>query len=161
MSLLFVCLPAQGTGQTATKYDIKTLTVCTGASQLVSRELLKSDESGKWLTCSHYFLYEYLRVWPNMQMKHVSVCVYTCVRPVCSISVELHIMYRVLIKCYCCLPSHRTVFSTSFAVFQLWWDGVSKCGPVLGPLPRVRANCQQPAGHWYCAAATATHHRGC
>ena len=32
-----------------------------------------------------------------MQMKHMSVCVYTCVRPVCSISVELPIMHRVLI----------------------------------------------------------------
>lgn len=47
MSLLFVSLPAQGPGQTATKYDIKTLTVCTAASQLVSGEPLKSDESGK------------------------------------------------------------------------------------------------------------------
>lgn len=33
----------KGTGQTATKYAIKTLTVCTAASQLAREELLKSD----------------------------------------------------------------------------------------------------------------------
>ncbi|XP_036927568.1 tetratricopeptide repeat protein 12 isoform X1 [Acanthopagrus latus] len=34
----------KGTGQTATKYAIKTLTVCTAASQLAREELLKSDK---------------------------------------------------------------------------------------------------------------------
>ncbi|XP_034404847.1 tetratricopeptide repeat protein 12 [Cyclopterus lumpus] len=34
----------KGTGQTATKYAIKTLTVCTAASQLAREELVKSDK---------------------------------------------------------------------------------------------------------------------
>ncbi|XP_069546536.1 tetratricopeptide repeat protein 12 [Brachyistius frenatus] len=34
----------KGTGQTATKYAIKTLTVCTGGSQLAREELVKSDK---------------------------------------------------------------------------------------------------------------------
>uniref|UniRef100_A0A3P8SZF2 Tetratricopeptide repeat domain 12 n=1 Tax=Amphiprion percula TaxID=161767 RepID=A0A3P8SZF2_AMPPE len=44
MSLLFLCLPTQGTGQTATKYAIKILIVCTAASHLAREELLKSDK---------------------------------------------------------------------------------------------------------------------
>ena len=45
--LLILCLPTQGTGQTATKYAIKTLTVCTAASHSAREELVKSDKSEK------------------------------------------------------------------------------------------------------------------
>lgn len=41
----------QRNGQMATKYAMKTLTVCTAASVLAREELLKSDKSEKWLTC--------------------------------------------------------------------------------------------------------------
>lgn len=47
MSLLCLHLPTQGTGQTATKYAIKTLTVCTAASHLAREELVKTDKSEK------------------------------------------------------------------------------------------------------------------
>lgn len=47
MLLLFLCVPTQGTGQTANKYAIKTLTVCTAASHVAREELVKSDKSEK------------------------------------------------------------------------------------------------------------------
>lgn len=52
------------------------------------------------------------------------------------------------------LLSYRTVWFASLAGLQLRRDSVGKRSPVLCPLPRVRGNCQQPAGHWYRAAAT-------
>lgn len=45
--LLSLYLPLQGTGPTATKYAIKTLTVCATASDSAREELVKSDKSEK------------------------------------------------------------------------------------------------------------------
>lgn len=41
----FFLLSVQGKGQTATKYAIKTLTVCTAASDFAREEMVKSDKS--------------------------------------------------------------------------------------------------------------------
>lgn len=59
------------------------------------------------------------------------------------------------LMCFDALLSRRTVWFTSLAGLQLRRDGVGKRSPLLCPLPRVRGNCQQPAGHGYCAGATA------
>lgn len=59
------------------------------------------------------------------------------------------------LMCFDALLSRRTVWFTSLAGLQLRRDGVGKRSPLLCPLPRVRGNCQQPAGHGYCAFATA------
>lgn len=71
------------------------------------------------------------------------------------VSITLHtpLIFEYLIN-FDALLLYRTVWFTSLAGLQLRRDGVRKCSPVLCPLPRVRGNCQQPAGHWYCAAAT-------
>lgn len=65
------------------------------------------------------------------------------------------VLYDFPLMSFDALLSCRTVWFTSLAGLQLRWNGVGKRSPLLWPLPRVRGNCQQPAGHWYCAGATA------
>ncbi len=84
----------------------------------------------------------------------------------CAVCLKVFIIFKIYLKCYLLLicssfiVPRRTVYFTSFAGFQLWWDGVRKCSPLLGSLPWVGENCQQPAGHRYCAAATTPRCRG-
>lgn len=107
--------------------------------------------------------------WPNMQIKCVFVCLHLYAYCMCVSAFSFHYMRFSeyiwkgcsLSACYSFIILHRIVYFTPFAGFQLWWDGVRKCSPVFGLLSLFGGNCQQPAGHWYCATATASRCRGC
>lgn len=93
-------------------------------------------------------IFEYVSIWPKCKW-----CVYR-LHTADGWTTGVCVSWDFLLINFDALLSRRTVWFTSFAGLQLWRDGDGKCSPVLCPLPRVRGNCQQPAGHWYCTAAT-------